>query len=172
MPDNRSFRDAAAAILVLHDRRYLSSCAYTRSLLSGPLGLFGGALEPEENAEAALRRELKEELDYSPEAPSYFTSLKFDFERLGASRCVRLFYEVQLPLHKACRLDTCRGPLEGSIGDRGSPPKQASGSLRFFRHLDAQCTSPANTLRVDKRTSGMRTPTQAGIPRPRCPSPW
>jgi 8-oxo-dGTP pyrophosphatase MutT (NUDIX family) len=106
VPDNRSFRDAAAAILGV-------------IFYPGHCGLFGGASEPEEDAEAALRRELKEELDYSPEAVSYFASLKFDFERLGASRCVRLFYEVQLPLHKACRLDTCRGPLDGSIGDRG-----------------------------------------------------
>ena len=61
---------------------------------------------------------LKEELDYSPEAVSYFASLKFDFERLGASRCVRLFYEVQLPpvLYKLAALTLAEGhsmaPLE------------------------------------------------------------
>jgi 8-oxo-dGTP pyrophosphatase MutT (NUDIX family) len=120
VPDNRSFRDAAAAILVLHDRRYLMQLRDDIRVIfyPGHCGLFGGASEPEEDAEAALRRELKEELDYSPEAVSYFASLKFDFERLGASRCVRLFYEVQLPpvLYKLAALTLAEGhsmaPLE------------------------------------------------------------
>jgi 8-oxo-dGTP pyrophosphatase MutT (NUDIX family) len=98
VPDNGSFRDAAAAIIVLDDGRYLMQLRDDTPGIFYPdhWGLFGGALEPDENAEAALRRELQEELDYSPKILTYFTSLEFDFQCLGAGRCVRLFYEIQL----------------------------------------------------------------------------
>ncbi len=66
-------------------------------------------MEPNEIAETALRRELQEELDYSPKIVTYFTSLEFDFECLGAGRCVRPLYEIQLPRYRFAGLRLAEG---------------------------------------------------------------
>jgi 8-oxo-dGTP pyrophosphatase MutT (NUDIX family) len=57
-------RHVAAAVLVAEDGRYLMQLRDERPglHLSGHWGLFGGSLEPGETPEAALRREIREEL--------------------------------------------------------------------------------------------------------------
>jgi 8-oxo-dGTP pyrophosphatase MutT (NUDIX family) len=99
VPPTDSFRDAAAAIIVLDDNRYLMQLRDDKPGIFFPdhWGLFGGAAEAGEDMQTALRRELLEELGYRAEIITYFTRMEFAFESLGASRAVRDYYEVRMP---------------------------------------------------------------------------
>ena len=72
-----SFADAVAAVLVLDDGRYLMQLRDDKPgvIYPGHVGLFGGAVEPGENFEDAMSRELMEELDYRFEGLNYFTKM-------------------------------------------------------------------------------------------------
>jgi 8-oxo-dGTP pyrophosphatase MutT (NUDIX family) len=98
VPPTDSFRDAAAAIIVLDDDRYLMQLRDDKPGIFFPdhWGLFGGASEPGEDLAAALRRELLEELGYQIGPATYFTRMEFYFESLGARRAVRDYYEVRM----------------------------------------------------------------------------
>jgi len=62
----------------------------------GHWGLFGGALDPGETPDTALRRELFEELGFAPRDISYFTEFAFDFAPHGGRRVIRRYYEVHV----------------------------------------------------------------------------
>jgi 8-oxo-dGTP pyrophosphatase MutT (NUDIX family) len=104
VPPLHSFRDAAAAIIVLDDGRYLMQLRDDKPGIFYPdhWGLFGGAIDDGEDGEEALRRELREELDHDARRISYFTRMDFAFESLGAKPSVRLFYVVEM---KVAELD-------------------------------------------------------------------
>ena len=55
----------------------------------GHWGLFGGAIEKDENFEEALIRELSEELSYEFVSLNYFTKMNFCFENFNLEK-VRL----------------------------------------------------------------------------------
>lgn len=90
--------EAAAALLVTPDGRYLLQ---HRDPLPGIFfpgwwGLFGGALDPGETPEAALHRELQEELDFQPETVRQFCILGLDFRFSGHGQAPRHIYEVPI----------------------------------------------------------------------------
>ncbi len=66
---------AAAALLATPDGRYLMQLRDDKPglRLAGHWALFGGAVEPGETEEQALRRELREELDYEAGEVRWFT---------------------------------------------------------------------------------------------------
>jgi 8-oxo-dGTP pyrophosphatase MutT (NUDIX family) len=99
VPETSNFRDATVALLVLDDGRYLMQLRDNKPDIFFPnlWGLFGGAVDPGEDPETALRRELMEELSLEPASVRYFTRMDFDFGCLGAGACYRIFYEVPLP---------------------------------------------------------------------------
>ena len=43
---------------------------------------------------AALKRELREELEFTPQTCEEFTRFDFDFSKLGQSKIYRIYYEV------------------------------------------------------------------------------
>jgi 8-oxo-dGTP pyrophosphatase MutT (NUDIX family) len=88
--------DAAAALLVLDDGRYLMQLRDQKAEIfyPGHWGLFGGALEPGEDAATALKRELREELGLVDVSPRFFMRLDFDLAELGSIRFYRSFFEV------------------------------------------------------------------------------
>ena len=94
--------DASVALLVLDDGRYLMQLRDQKPgiFFPGHWGLFGGALDPGETAERALRRELREELGLAFEALSYFTHFIFDFAPHGSGTVTRTYFEVQLALSR------------------------------------------------------------------------
>jgi len=99
MPNVADFRDAAAALIILDDGRYLMQLRDDKPGIFYPnhWGLFGGAIEEKEDAEIALRRELQEEIAYNVDEMTYFTRMDFGFEMLGGKSSKRLFYEVRMP---------------------------------------------------------------------------
>jgi len=73
-------RDVAVAILVTPDGHYLMQLrdAKPTIILPDHWACFGGSIEPGESAEAALHRELIEELEFRAAGTSFFTELTID----------------------------------------------------------------------------------------------
>jgi 8-oxo-dGTP pyrophosphatase MutT (NUDIX family) len=90
--------DASVAIILLDDSRYLMQLRDQKSgiFYPGHWGCFGGGMEAGETPEAALRRELFEELGYESDAVSYFTRFSFDFSCCGSRPVERHYYEVRV----------------------------------------------------------------------------
>jgi 8-oxo-dGTP diphosphatase len=89
--------DSVAAIIFLPSRRYLLQHREGRASISFPnaWGLFGGARESGEEAEAALRREIMEELEFSVGACSLFVGCTFDL-RFEARRTRKIFFSFEM----------------------------------------------------------------------------
>jgi 8-oxo-dGTP pyrophosphatase MutT (NUDIX family) len=90
--------DASVAIIVLDDARYLMQLRDQRLgiFFPGHWGFFGGAIEPGEHPDDALRRELFEELGYRIGDATFFTRFSFDFSYCGYGPVLRHYYEVKM----------------------------------------------------------------------------
>lgn len=87
--------DAAAAIIVAEDGRYLLQLRddIPRIFYPGHWGCFGGAMSAGEAPLEALQRELAEELEFDCPAGKQFVSFDFDLTRLGHGRKFRTYFE-------------------------------------------------------------------------------
>jgi 8-oxo-dGTP pyrophosphatase MutT (NUDIX family) len=87
---------AACAVIVLDDGRYLMQLRDLKPgiFYPGHWGLFGGAIDGNETPEAALRRELREEIGLEAEDLTPLTQFSFTCGRHG--RIDRHFYEVKI----------------------------------------------------------------------------
>lgn len=90
--------NAAAALLVLNDGRYVMQLrdALPQIFYPGHWGCFGGAVDCTEEPLEALRREVREELEYEIGEAIEFTRFDFDFTRFGHGKVYRVYYEVQV----------------------------------------------------------------------------
>jgi 8-oxo-dGTP pyrophosphatase MutT (NUDIX family) len=90
--------DAAVAILVLEDGRYVMQLRddIPGIFYPGHWGCFGGAIDPGESAVAALKRELMEELEFRvrPGRAARFTRFQYDLKRFGRGKIDRQYFEV------------------------------------------------------------------------------
>jgi ADP-ribose pyrophosphatase YjhB (NUDIX family) len=91
-------QDAVAGIIVLEDGRYLMQLRDDIPGIFYPdhWGLFGGAIQKDEDFEEALLRELSEELSYEFVSLNYFTKMNFCFENLNGNKVVRMFFEIKI----------------------------------------------------------------------------
>jgi len=90
-------RLCAAGLLVTPDGRYLMQLRddKPRIFLPGHWGLFGGSIDPGEDAAAAMRRELSEELEFAARSVRIFTDMTIGLPLPDAPRNDRLiFFEV------------------------------------------------------------------------------
>lgn len=89
--------NAAVALVVLDDGRYLLQLRDQKPgiFYPGHWGLFGGATEPGETPEVAVRRELQEELGLAISIIAHVTDFSFTFGRTGV--VTRHFFEVPIP---------------------------------------------------------------------------
>lgn len=92
--------DAAAAILIVDDGRYLMQLRddFPHIWYPNHWGLFGGGVEPGEDEVEALRRELHEEIGFELDADraKLFTRFDFDLRPAGLRCYVRSYYEVPI----------------------------------------------------------------------------
>lgn len=88
--------EAAAALIVTPDGRYLMQHRDDKPgiFFPGFWGCFGGAIEPGENPEQAIRRELSEELSMVPRTVEPFAALGLDFSFAGHGVLPRHFFTV------------------------------------------------------------------------------
>lgn len=107
--------DAVAALIVLDDGRYLMQLRDQMPgiFYPGHWGLFGGAIEPGEAPESALRRELQEELDLRVTRARLASEFTFTVTERG--RIVRYFYEVPYPASGLERLRLREGREMGAF---------------------------------------------------------
>lgn len=91
--------DAVAALLLHEDGRYIMQLRDEKDgiFYPGHWGCFGGAVEQGEDPAEALRRELREELEFDMAAASRFTQFDFDFGPLGHGKVYRVYYEIRVP---------------------------------------------------------------------------
>lgn len=96
---------AAAAIIVTEDRRYLLQLRddIPGIFYPGHWGCFGGAIAVGETPLQALRRELAEELEFSPAGGEEFVSFDFDLTRLSQGRKLRAYYEFVVSADRIAR---------------------------------------------------------------------
>ena len=90
---------AAVAILLHDDGRYVMQLRDAKVEIFYPAhwGCFGGAIDPGEDAIEALRRELREELEFEMDGATRFTQIEFDFSPHGQGKVLRAYYEVRVP---------------------------------------------------------------------------
>ena len=90
--------DAVVGLIVCDDGRYLMQLRSQRAgiFYPGHWGLFGGAVDPGETADAALSRELREELGIEITHAEYFTEFSFDFSFCGHNRVWRRYYKIEI----------------------------------------------------------------------------
>ncbi len=91
--------DAVAALILDEAGRYLLQHRDPLPQIWFPdnWGCFGGAVDPGESDEAALARELDEELGLKPGSyqAQFFTWIDFDYSFCGKKSMRRIFYEVR-----------------------------------------------------------------------------
>lgn len=111
MPTNAPFKpkligsDAVAALICLDDGRYVMQLRDDIPHIWYPnhWGCFGGAINPGEKPEDALRRELREELEFEVQDARYFMRLDFDLGPDGG-RLYRIYYRVAMNAAQLGRL--------------------------------------------------------------------
>ena len=91
-------QDAVASLLVHEDGRYIMQLRDGKPgiFYPGHWGCFGGAVDPGETPIDALRRELREEIEFEMPKADRFTQFDFDFTPLGYSKVCRTYFEVQV----------------------------------------------------------------------------
>jgi len=84
--------------LIVVDGAYLMQLRSQKAgiFYPGHWGLFGGAVDEGEHADAALVRELREELGIEVTGAEYFTEFSFDFGFCGRGQVWRRYYRIAL----------------------------------------------------------------------------
>jgi 8-oxo-dGTP pyrophosphatase MutT (NUDIX family) len=111
---------AVAALLVLEDGRYVMQLRDVLPHIFYPdhWGCFGGALAVGETPVAALRRELDEELEFTPSQVEEFTRFEFDFSGFGQPKVVRIYYELTVTAAAFGRFVLHEGAACEAVGGR------------------------------------------------------
>ena len=81
---------------------------------------FVGTREPLHAADAvaALKRELQEELEYTPGAAMEFARFDFDFSPVGQPKVYRIYYEIHVPANAFRQFVLHEGAAFEAIGGR------------------------------------------------------
>lgn len=90
--------DAVGAIIRVESDGYLMQLRDSKQDIwyPGRWGLFGGAIEPDEDPMGALKRELREELELEIETAEFFARIDFDLASLPLPRFYRSYYVVSI----------------------------------------------------------------------------
>jgi len=90
--------NAVVGLIVIDSDRYLMQLRSQKAgiFYPGHWGLFGGAVDEDEQADGALVRELREELGFEVVDAEYFTEFSFDFDFCGRGQVWRRYYRVAL----------------------------------------------------------------------------
>jgi 8-oxo-dGTP pyrophosphatase MutT (NUDIX family) len=125
--------NAVAGLLVMDDGRYVMQLrdAVPGIFFPGHWGCFGGGVDAGEAPEAAIRRELKEELEFEPADVKYFSRLDLDFSPLGYFKVFRIYFEVRVAesdlagfvLHEGAEVRAFRG--QDLLNDHSVTPYDA-----------------------------------------------
>jgi 8-oxo-dGTP pyrophosphatase MutT (NUDIX family) len=144
--------DAVAALLILEGQRYLLQLRddIPQIWYPGHWGLFGGGVDAGEDAVAALRRELREELDLDMMEARHFVRFEFDLTSMGLGRYFRAYYEVPVTLKAFDRLVLREGAeMRALPGDEALALPRMSpydAFALFLHHHKRRLVGPASAL--------------------------
>jgi 8-oxo-dGTP pyrophosphatase MutT (NUDIX family) len=98
--------DAVAAVIRLDDGRFLMQLRDARPDIWYPAswGCFGGAVDEGELPLDALRRELREELEYEVVKTTPVSTLEFDLRPVGLGKYYRAYYLIEMSAQERARL--------------------------------------------------------------------
>lgn len=113
---------AVAALIVVDGRGYLLQRRDNLPHIFFPdhWGLFGGAMDPGETPEEAIRRELREELTLEVGDMSRFGDISFDVAQVGRGSIARIYFEIHLTQAQVAGLALREGAAMAVF-----PPEQA-----------------------------------------------
>jgi 8-oxo-dGTP pyrophosphatase MutT (NUDIX family) len=102
---------AAAAMLVSEEGDYLLQQRDSTPGVWYPnmLCFFGGGIDSYEDAEAALCRELMEELEFNPQKLTYFSFFYYDTPGFGSGGSCRYIYESQVTKYDMAQMTQHEG---------------------------------------------------------------
>jgi 8-oxo-dGTP pyrophosphatase MutT (NUDIX family) len=105
--------DAVAGLIVTEDGRYIMQLRDANPDIFYPdhWGCFGGAVDEGENPVQALRRELREELEFEIYEANEFIRFDFDLTTLGQGKVFRIYYELVVSLERFSRFVLHEGVL-------------------------------------------------------------
>lgn len=105
--------DAVAGLIVTEDGRYIMQLrdAIPDIFYPDHWGCFGGAVDEGENPIQALRRELREELEFEINEANEFIRFDFDLTTLGQGKVFRIYYELVVSLESFSRFVLHEGVL-------------------------------------------------------------
>lgn len=105
--------DAVAGLIVTEDGRYIMQLRDANPDIFYPdhWGCFGGAVDEGENPIQALRRELREELEFEINEANEFIRFDFDLTTLGQGKVFRIYYELVVSLESFSRFVLHEGVL-------------------------------------------------------------
>lgn len=117
--------NAAAALLVREDGHYILQRRddIPGIWYPGHWGLFGGGVDAGEDEVAALRRELREEIELDLRAAKLFVRLSYDLTPVNLRNNIRSYFEVpvsfgeydRLVLHEGAGMQAFGGPAALSL---------------------------------------------------------
>lgn len=117
LPLKLAMSDAVAAVIRLDDGRFLMQLRDARPDIWYPAswGCFGGAVDPGELPLDALRRELREELEYDVVKMTPVSTLEFDLRPVGLGKYYRAYYLVEMSEPERARLVLHEGERMGAF---------------------------------------------------------
>ena len=106
LPPRLAMSDAVAAVIRLDDGRFLMQLRDARPDIWYPAswGCFGGAVDEGELPLDALRRELREELEYEVVKTTPVSTLEFDLRPVGLGKYYRAYYLIEMSAQERARL--------------------------------------------------------------------
>ena len=102
---------AVAAIIIVDGHGYLLQQRDNIPQIFFPdhWGLFGGAIDFGETPEAAIRRELREELMLDVANMTHFGAISFNVASVGRGDICRTYFEIHLTQPQVAALTLCEG---------------------------------------------------------------
>ncbi|HVA40079.1 MAG TPA: NUDIX domain-containing protein [Candidatus Binataceae bacterium] len=106
-----AFVDAVAAILLVDGERYLLQLRdnFPHIFFPGHWGLFGGAIEPGETEDQALRREVEEEIGVGIGEATRFCRIILQLDRLNGRAIKRSYFESRITSAELARARLTEG---------------------------------------------------------------
>lgn len=136
-----AFVDAVAAIILVDGERYLLQLRdnVPQIFFPGHWGLFGGAVEPGESEEQALRREVEEEIGIAIGEAARFCCIIVQLDQLSGRAIRRSYFETRITSAELTRAHLTEGARMESFTARevlALPRMKPNDGFVLWQHVN------------------------------------